>query len=175
MYLNQYLEEHKEFFNNKTKIALFKIGYLTSKVMENMTLDEKSVFSVNILKGMDYRYINRDYIIRNLMPKLTILIEEYNINNTLLLDISEIIVETELNELQDDDADPILYIHLGLTTSAKFEDFISLQDACKEYNKAESTLKTNIKNGKFKVGKDVKKFGNTWVFNVDALEREYKK
>ena len=64
---------------------------------------------------------------------------------------------------------------LPLQPKVSGELLTNLQDACKYYNKAETTLKTNIRNGKFKVGKDVKKFGNTWVFNTDALEREYRK
>lgn len=54
-----------------------------------------------------------------------------------------------------------------------FEKFISLTEACKLFSKGESTLKTNIKNRKFVEGIDCKKFGKTWVFDIDALEREY--
>ncbi len=57
----------------------------------------------------------------------------------------------------------------------KFEGLITLKDACVLYDKHESTLKTNIKNGKFVENIDVKKFGTTWVFDVKALEREYRK
>jgi hypothetical protein len=54
-----------------------------------------------------------------------------------------------------------------------FEGLVALKDACKVWHKAESTLKTNIKNGKFEAGIDCFKFGTTWVLKVDALEREY--
>lgn len=57
----------------------------------------------------------------------------------------------------------------------KFEGLISLQDAAKLYNKQDGTLRMNIKNGKFKEDIDVKKFGTTWVFDINALEREYGK
>lgn len=57
----------------------------------------------------------------------------------------------------------------------KFDDLISLKEASKLFGKAESTLKTNIKNKKFKNGVDCKKFGNSWVFDLKALEREYNK
>ncbi|EGT4848722.1 TPA: hypothetical protein ACXDUQ_003889 [Clostridioides difficile] len=56
-----------------------------------------------------------------------------------------------------------------------FSNFISLSDASKKYNKAESTLKQNIKNGKFVEGVDCRLFGKSWVFNIDSLEREYSK
>lgn len=55
----------------------------------------------------------------------------------------------------------------------KFYNLISLKDASKAFNKGESTLKEAIKRGKFKEDEDVKKFGNSWVFDIDALKREY--
>ncbi|MFL8710807.1 hypothetical protein Q3304_08575 [Clostridioides sp. GD02377] len=57
--------------------------------------------------------------------------------------------------------------------STNFSNFISLSDASKKYNKAESTLRENIRNGKFTKDVDCKLFGKTWVFNINALEREY--
>lgn len=57
----------------------------------------------------------------------------------------------------------------------KFDKLISLKEASIIFNKHESTLKTNIKNGKFKENIDVKKFGKQWVFDIDALKREYGK
>ncbi|HGM3507137.1 TPA: hypothetical protein ACKOR7_001712 [Clostridioides difficile] len=57
--------------------------------------------------------------------------------------------------------------------SSNFSNFISLSDASKKYNKAESTLRENIKNGKFVKDVDCKLFGKSWVFNIDSLEREY--
>ncbi|MDB0519950.1 hypothetical protein C4R87_19200 [Clostridioides difficile] len=56
-----------------------------------------------------------------------------------------------------------------------FSNFISLSDASKKYNKAESTLNQNIRNGKFVEGVDCRIFGKSWIFNIDALEREYNK
>lgn len=55
----------------------------------------------------------------------------------------------------------------------KFEGLISLADAAKLYNKQDGTLRMNIRNGKFKEGIDCMKFGTVWVFDKDALEREY--
>lgn len=49
----------------------------------------------------------------------------------------------------------------------KFEGLISLKD--------ESTLRRNIKNKKFIEGEDCVKFGTTWVFDINALEREYRR
>lgn len=57
----------------------------------------------------------------------------------------------------------------------KFDNLISLHDAAKEYGKHESTLKTLIARGKFEIGKDVKKFGNSWVFDREALNKKYNK
>lgn len=71
--------------------------------------------------------------------------------------------------LHDGNRDTKAFVSLDYS----FESFLSLKDACSLFNKAESTLKTNIKNGKFKEGVDCKKFGTTWVFNILALEREY--
>lgn len=55
----------------------------------------------------------------------------------------------------------------------KFKRLVSLKEATEIFCKHESTLKTNIKNGKFVEGVDVRKFGKQWVFDIDALEREY--
>lgn len=57
----------------------------------------------------------------------------------------------------------------------KFEGLISLKDAAAKFNKDESTLRRNIKNKKFIEGEDCIKFGTTWVFDITALEREYKR
>lgn len=56
-----------------------------------------------------------------------------------------------------------------------FENLISLKEASLMFGKDTSTLRRNIKNKKFIEGVDVKKFGKQWVFDVRALEREYKK
>ncbi|MBH8121315.1 hypothetical protein I6A87_18795 [Clostridioides difficile] len=56
-----------------------------------------------------------------------------------------------------------------------FEELISIKDACELYKKGGSTLRLNIRNGKFVEGVDCKKFGTTWVFKKTALEREYNK
>ena len=58
---------------------------------------------------------------------------------------------------------------------SNFNNLISLKDASLMYGKDESTLRRNIKNKKFVEGVDVKKFGKQWVFDIKALEREYKK
>lgn len=58
---------------------------------------------------------------------------------------------------------------------SNFNNLISLKDASLMYGKDESTLRRNIKNKKFVEGVDVKKFGKQWVFDIRALEREYKK
>ena len=55
-----------------------------------------------------------------------------------------------------------------------FEGLISLQDAAELYGKSEVTLRHNIRNGKFKEGQDCKKFRSQWIFDVKALDREYK-
>ena len=54
-----------------------------------------------------------------------------------------------------------------------FEVLISLKEASELFGKDESTLRRNIKNGKFIEGIDCKKFGKQWVFDIKALEREY--
>lgn len=57
----------------------------------------------------------------------------------------------------------------------KFKGLISLKDAAAMFNKEESTLRRNISNGFFKEWQDCVKFGNTWVFDINALEKKYKK
>lgn len=56
----------------------------------------------------------------------------------------------------------------------KFKDLISLKDAAIMFNKDESTLRRNIKNGFFKEWEDCIKFGKQWVFDVKSLEKKYK-
>ena len=68
-----------------------------------------------------------------------------------------------------------VYFVVGMNLIRKFEDLVSLSEASVIFRKAESTLKGNIKNGKFIEGEDVKKFGNSWVFTMDSLKREYGK
>lgn len=55
----------------------------------------------------------------------------------------------------------------------RFNRLISLQNASKQYKKHESTLRTLIERGKFIEEIDCKKYGKTWVFNQDALDRFY--
>lgn len=55
----------------------------------------------------------------------------------------------------------------------RFNRLISLQNASKQYKKHESTLRTLIERGKFIEGTDCAKYGKTWVFNQDALDRFY--
>lgn len=62
-----------------------------------------------------------------------------------------------------------------MNVDKKFRGLLDMKSACKKFNKSESTLKTLINRGKFKVGVDCVKFGNVWVFNEDELEKYYKK
>ena len=56
----------------------------------------------------------------------------------------------------------------------RFNRLISLHDATIKYNKHESTLRTLIARGRFKEGIDCKKFGKTWVFDENALDKFYR-
>lgn len=62
-----------------------------------------------------------------------------------------------------------------IVENEKFKDLISLKDAASMFNKEESTLRRNISNGFFKEWQDCIKFGTTWVFDVNALEKKYGK
>lgn len=62
-----------------------------------------------------------------------------------------------------------------IVENEKFKDLISLKDAAAMFNKEESTLRRNIRNGFFKEWKDCIKFGTTWVFDIKALEKKYGK
>ncbi|MGL5507245.1 MAG: hypothetical protein ACRDB0_05000 [Paraclostridium sp.] len=53
----------------------------------------------------------------------------------------------------------------------KFKGLYDLKNASIKTGRAESTLKTLVHQGRFQVGKDVLKFGNSWVFTEEALER----
>lgn len=57
----------------------------------------------------------------------------------------------------------------------KFNGLVSLKEASVLFKKDESTLRRNILNGRFILDKDCKKFGTTWVFDIDALYRFYGK
>ena len=61
-----------------------------------------------------------------------------------------------------------------IVENEKFKDLISLKDAATMFNKEESTLRRNIKNGFFKEWQDCIKFGKQWVFDIKALENKYK-
>lgn len=57
----------------------------------------------------------------------------------------------------------------------KFKGLYSIAEASEMFGRTDSTLRRNIINGKFVENEDVKKFGKTWIFRIDALEREYGK
>ena len=54
-----------------------------------------------------------------------------------------------------------------------FDGLYSLSDAAQNWGKAETTLRNNIRNGKFNDGPDVKKFGKQWIITETAMLREY--
>lgn len=62
-----------------------------------------------------------------------------------------------------------------IVENEKFKGLISLKDAATMFNREESTLRRNISNGFFKEWQDCIKFGTTWVFDIEALERKYGK
>lgn len=55
----------------------------------------------------------------------------------------------------------------------KFKDLISLKEAAIIFNKDQSTLRRNIKNGFFIENQDCMKFGTTWVFDINSLKAKY--
>lgn len=57
----------------------------------------------------------------------------------------------------------------------KFKGLCSIAEAVELFGRTDSTLRWNITNGKFVEEEDVKKFGKTWIFRIEALEREYGK
>lgn len=175
MNYKDYIEQHKDFFDNDVKIAYFEVGCVINKLFKRLSPEKKINFVKNDLLGLDYRYLTSDKIIYKLIPTLTNLNEEYKLHcDNLLSDISAIIITTEgLKGLTKKDADPVVYVGLGLNLSTTFDDFVGIKEASEIFGKSESTLKRNIVNGKFVEGIDCKKFGNSWIFSIDALEREY--
>lgn len=57
----------------------------------------------------------------------------------------------------------------------KFKGLYSIAEAAEMFGRTDSTLRRNVRNGKFVENVDVKKFGKTWIFRIEALEREYGK
>ena len=61
----------------------------------------------------------------------------------------------------------------NLNIKDKFEGLITLRDAARMLKREDSTLRRNISNGKFKEDVDCKKFGTTWVFDIESLKKAY--
>lgn len=140
---------------NKMK-ELYNLGF---KIGSENALSRKQILELN---DTIYRYPNKNKafeIILKAFMKLDMSMPAEIVEN---LDNYEVIVNF------------VVGIYNGYIEQLNnFSNFISLSDASKKYNKAESTLKQNIKNGKFVEGVDCRIFGKSWVFNIDALEREY--
>lgn len=140
---------------NKMK-ELYNLGF---KIGSENALSRKQILELN---DTIYRYPNKNKafeIILKAFMKLDMSMPAEIVEN---LDNYEVIVNF------------VIGIYNGYIEQLNnFSNFISLSDASKKYNKAESTLKQNIKNGKFVEGVDCRIFGKSWVFNIDALEREY--
>ena len=87
-----------------------------------------------------------------------------------------VVVTDEESYIEIDD-DAIIYDPSDrvIIENEKFKDLISLKDASIMFNKEESTLRRNIKNGLFIEWQDCVKFGKQWVFDIKALERVYGK
>lgn len=124
------------------------------------------------------------------MDKLKDLLIKYSKMSEIELDWFDNLLETYEDELsckwisrEDDEIDiyeVYLYnenyiIRVCNDSYNKFDGLLSLKDASILFGKDESTLRRNISNGKFDIGKDCKKFGKQWVFDIKALEREYNK
>ena len=61
----------------------------------------------------------------------------------------------------------------GNIVPSRFDGIMALGDAAQLWNIDDSTLRHAIKNGKFKCGKDITKFGKQWVITMEAMVREY--
>ncbi|HBF4547302.1 hypothetical protein O0E53_18850 [Clostridioides difficile] len=142
--------------NTKLNKELYNLGF---KIGSDNVLSRNKILELN---DAIYRYQDRNKafeIILKAFMKLDIPMPNEIVEN---LDNYEVIVNF------------VMGVYNGYIEQLNnFSNFISLSDASKKYNKAESTLKENIKNGKFVEGVDCRIFGRSWVFNVNALEREY--
>lgn len=98
-----------------------------------------------------------------------------NLNDELAVK-GNVIVKNGKTIIKIDD-DAIIYNKNegAIVENEKFRRLISLKDASMKFNKHSSTLKSNIKNGFFKEWEDCVKFGTTWVFDLDSLEKKYGK
>lgn len=98
-----------------------------------------------------------------------------NLNDELAVKGNVIVKNGETIIEIDDDA--IIYNKKEgiIVENEKFKRLISLKDASIKFNKHSSTLKSNIKNGFFREWEDCIKFGTTWVFDLDSLEKKYGK
>lgn len=57
----------------------------------------------------------------------------------------------------------------------KFDDLFTAKEASVIYGFDQSYIRKKIELGYFNIGKDVKKFGNTWVITRDALVSSFGK
>lgn len=102
--------------------------------------------------------------------------------------IIEIIEITEITEITEEITEDTSLSHFkmysmelnntrgdNMNVSKKFKGLIDLKSASVKYGKGESTLKHRIQKGAFRIGIDVVKFGNCWVFDENSLIREYGK
>ena len=61
----------------------------------------------------------------------------------------------------------------GTIVPSRFDGIMALGDAAEFWNIDDSTLRHAIRNGKFKCGRDITKFGKQWVITIEAMVREY--
>ena len=61
----------------------------------------------------------------------------------------------------------------GTIVPSRFDGIMALGDAAQFWNIDDSTLRHAIRNGKFKCGTDITKFGKQWVITIEAMVREY--
>jgi len=178
--MENFLNKNKEFFNNNSKICLFKMGYVTKKILNLIPINEVVVFREKYLKGLDDRYFTKDHIMKKLYPKLNQLVEEQGDKKLekIMEEIAIILITTNLEGIDTENSCYTIYFSLGMTMEEKadlMDYMMTFSEAAEKWGLDSSTLRKLIKTNKVKEGKDYKRSGSTWLITREAMERIYGK
>lgn len=93
------------------------------------------------------------------------------------LSVAGRVISTEDENYIEINDDAILYDpnESVIVENEKFKGLITLKEAAKKYSKEESTIRGAIRYGTFIENQDCIKFGTTWVFDEEVLDKYYSK
>lgn len=174
--MNEFIKNNISYFNNLTKQTLLKLGYLSKKITETMTMDEKADFTKDVLKGLDSKQFKREYIIQRVYPKLTLLVHEKNLPYEWLLEeITKGILETELREIDLDNECYSIYFMHGITLSNKIDidEVMTFSEAAERWALSDSTLRKLVTTDRLVEGVDYRKSGKVWLIKTESMKKIY--